>query len=70
MKWIKDNWWNRTVYSTGKIWVTGHYKDFQHKEKGFASVYVELLIDPRTGKPWKSMKVAREWACDVTKERV
>jgi len=28
---------------------------------------LEVWHDPRTGKPWKSMKAAREWFDEVTK---
>ena len=31
-------------------------------------VSIEIVYDPRTGKPWRSMKEAREWYDQVAKE--
>jgi hypothetical protein len=34
---------------------------------GTTAIELSILTDPRTNKPWRSMKAAREWYNEVTK---
>jgi hypothetical protein len=61
--------WKRTRYEYGDTW---SIPSREGKTSSEVEVWIDLTaileirIDPRTGKPWRSMKAAREWFTEVT----
>ena len=69
-KWIDKMRWKK--WANGFWVLTDKYGDgqgisVQREGRTVCPFVLEMTTDPRTGKPWRSMKAAREWFDQVTK---
>jgi hypothetical protein len=63
---IKDTWkcmtfWNRKEWFGSGTTITATYRDIHNRRCGYSEIEIRLTIDPRTDRPWKSVKAAKEW---------